>query len=268
MPSKTRKNKNVLTIPQLRRSFHAVESYLAKEVRNGKTRIEDLVKGFRHEWKKHFRRDLSVSAARSYVNHMRERLVKGFRGGAYGGQLTGAPLDLTTRPGVYGQHGNFLEYVNTGFVNPEPGIKAECGSMDFTPVLPKDMGSNQAGGKRSDPCGKRSDPCGKRSDPCGKRRGKRSGKRTRKATRTKQRGGVNPLTGAPYASEFRPFVAQTPQTFQASIQDSIKGMPPVPSADPTATAFQYKMSPHIAQIPGVDVAGLDRNLLKDVVVPY
>jgi hypothetical protein len=241
MPGKTRKNRNVLTIPQLRRSFHAVESYLSKEVRGGKKRADELVTGFRKEWKKHFRRDLGVSAARSYVTHMREKLVKGFRGGAYADPLVGAPLDLTTRPGVYGQYGNFLDYVGKGFVNPEPGIKAECGTMDFTPVLPKDMGSNQAGGKRN--------------------------RKTRKANR-KQRGGLNPLTGAPYASEFRPFVGQIPQTIQAAVQGSIKGMDAVPSADPTATAFQYKMSPHIAQVPGVDVAGLDRNLLKDVSVPY
>ena len=55
---------------------------------------------------------------------------------------------------------------------------------------------------------------------------------------------------------------------QASVQNAIKAMPPVPSSDPTATAFEYKMSPHIAQVPGIDVAGLDRNLLKDVSVPY
>ena len=239
---KTRKNKSKpLSIPELRKSFQHMESYLGKQLRNNKVKSEDLVKTFRKEWQRHFRRELSVSAARSYIAHMREKLMPKHKGGSQ--QLIGAPLDLTTRPGVYGTHGNFLEYVNKGFSVgiPESGIQQECGVKDFSPVIPKDMGSNQAGGKR-----------------------RKSTRRNRKGS---QKGG-NVLTGASYAASFRPFIAENPVTFQASVQNDFKGMAQMPSSDPSATAFSYKMPPNISNIGNINVAGLDRNLLKDVSVPY
>ena len=235
---KTRKNKSKsLSIPELRKSFQQVESYLAKQLRNDKVKSEDLIKGFRKEWQRHFRKELSVSAARSYIAHMRLKKVR--RGGA--DQLIGAPLDLTTRPGVYGTYGNFPDYVNKGFSVgiPESGIQQECGVKDFSPVIPKDMGSNQAGGKR---------------------------KATRR-NRANQKGG-NVLTGASYAAAFRPFVAENPVTFQASVQNNFKGMEHMPSSDPSAAAFSYKMSHHVSDPGNIGVAGLDRNLLQDVSVPY
>lgn len=240
---KTRKNsqKKVLSIPQLRKSFHHVEAYLQSQLRSSKAKTDDIVRGFRKEWRKVFYKDLNVAAARSYIQHMREKMS--MRGGSAAAPLTGAPLDHTLQPGVYGPYGNFPDYINKGFSVgiPQPGIQADCGVKDFTPTLPADMGSNQAGGRR--------------------RR-----LQTRKAK--KQRGGVNPLTGAPFAAEFRPFVAENPQTLQASWQDAFKGLPPMPSSDPSVTAYTYRMPPVIGKVPGIDVAGLDRDLTKDVSVPY
>jgi len=246
-----------LTIPELRKSFHQVEGFLSKNIQSGKIGSDELVSKFRKEWRKQFRRDLSPSAARSYINHMRQKMAK--RGG--GNQL-GAPLDFNTRPGVYGTHGNYLDYVNKGFqgVTPEPGTAAPYSAQ----VLSNVSQANQpaVGGRR-------------------KTRKNRKGR--------KQQGGVDLLSsassyvssattgaagllsatsGAPYAAQFRPFVGENPQTFQHSIQNSWKGLPPAASSDPSNPAFSYKMAPVIPKIPDIGVAGLDRNLLKDVVVPY
>jgi hypothetical protein len=235
--SKTRRQSRgkSLSIPQLRKSFHAVESFLSTKLRNGSNKTEDVVKSFRKEWQRHFRKNLSVNAARSYINHMRDKLSQ--RGGS-SNQLSGAALDMTTRPGVYGPYGNFLDYVNKGFQVgvPEPGIQQECGVKDFTPNISSTI-SQRAGARK-----------------------------TRK--NRKQRGGLNPLTGAPFAAEFRPFVAQNPVSIQASIQNNFKALPSPPSGDPSDIAFSYKMPPYIGKIPGADIAGLDRDLLKDVSVPY
>lgn len=233
--SKTRRQKKVLSIPQLRKSFHAIESFLSAKLRNSSAKTEDVIKSFRKEWQRHFRKNLSVNAARSYINHMREKLVKQrSQGGGSSNQLVGAPLDMTTRPGVYGPYGNFLDYVNKGFQVPEPGIQQECGIKDFTPSISPNI-SQRAGARK---------------------------------TRRRQRGGVNILTGAPFAAEFRPFIAQNPITTQASIQNNFKALPSPPSGDPADPAFAYKMPPYIGKIPGADIAGLDRDLLKDVSVPY
>lgn len=244
--TKTRRQSRnkTLSIPQLRKSFHAVESFLSRKLQNGSEKTDDIVKSFRKEWQRHFRKNLSVNAARSYITHMSEKKQ---RGGS-SSQLMGSPLDHTTQPGVYGPYGNFLDYVNKGFhvAVPEPGIQQECGVKDFTPSISPTI-SQRAGG----------------------RRGFRDLRKTRRGGRRhRQSGGLNPLTGAPFAAEFRPFVAQNPVTFQASLQNSFKAMPAGPSADPVDPAFAYKMPAFMGKIPGADIAGLDRDLLKDVSVPY
>ena len=76
------------------------------------------------------------------------RKSKKQRGGAI--PLAGAPLDYQLRPGIDGPHGVYPAYVEKGLsfydtVN-QIGMKAECGVKDITPAIPKDMGSNQAGG--------------------------------------------------------------------------------------------------------------------------
>ena len=259
-----RRSGGPLSIPELRKSFHAVEGYLAKHLTRGgaSAPTDTLVGGFRKEWRKHFRRDLSVPAARSYINHMRKR--KGSRSSSSsrqqgGSQLIGAPLDFDTRAGVYGQTGNYLDYVNKGFngVTPEPGIHADYSHFKPSGPITSDVSvfaqakglvpTLQGGGR------------------------KRKGNKTRKNKNRRssnQMGGLNPLTGAPYASQFRPFIAESPQTLQHSAQTAWKGLPPGPSSDPSNPAFSYKMSPHMPTIPNIDVAGLDRDLLQDVKVPY
>ena len=231
---KTRKNKGVkiLTIPEVRKAFHHIEDYLGTLLRSGKAKTEDISRNFCKEWRKVFGRELSISAARSYIQHMRDKLLH-MKGGAQ--QLIGAPLDHTLQPGIYGPSGSYPAYVNNGFWAPQPGIAADCGVKDFSPRIPADVGSNQAGGRR---------------------------RKTRR-----QRGGMNILTGAPYAAEMRPFIAHNPATFQGSMQDAMKGIPPSVSSNPIDTAYTYRMPPVIGTITGGDTANLARDVGREIIMP-
>ena len=257
--SRSHKNRTAktrsLSIPELRKSFHQVEGFLSKNIQSGKVGSNELVSKFRKEWRKHFRRDLSAPAARSYINHMRQKMAT--RGGA--NNQIGAPLDFTTRPGVYGTHGNYLEYVNKGFqgVTPEPGTAAPYSAH----ILSNVSQANKAtiGGRRKTRKGRKQQGG---VDLLSSASSYVSGAETGAA------GLLSATSGAPYAAQFRPFVGENPQTFQHSIQDAWKGLPPGASSDPSNPAFSYKMAPVIPKIPDIGVAGLDRNLLKDVVVPY
>lgn len=251
---KTRKanSSRILTIPELRKSFHHIEKFLQNEVTKNKN-MSSVLGSFRKEWKSVFHKDLSVNAAKSYLNHIVKKTKVWQKGG---GSIAGAPLDYTLGPGVNGVYGNFPDYINKGFVNPEPGIQQECGIKNFTPVLSVDMGSNQAGGRR--------------------RRGSRKSRvtrKTRRATLRKRntrrrhyRGGANVLTGAPYGAEMRPFIAQNPTTTQYDAMSAYKGLPTSASGETSDHTINYRMPPHIPKIPGTNIAGFDRDLLKDITV--
>jgi hypothetical protein len=252
---KTRKaghDRAVLSIPELRKSFHHVEKYLQNEVTKNKN-MSAVLNNFRKEWKNVFHKDLSVGAAKSYVsNMMKKTKIWPKHSGGSMQPLTGAPLDYTTGPGVNGVYGNFPDYVNKGFVNPEPGILQDCGNKNLTPILPVDMGSNKVGGRRS------------RSKS---RKSRRAALRKRNTRRRLYRGGsTNILTGAPYGAAMRPFVAQNPATMQHDAMSAFKALPTSPSGETSNPTFSYRMSPHISPMGGQNIAGLDRSLLRDVTV--
>jgi hypothetical protein len=240
---KTRKNKGgkVLSIPEIRKAFHQVEAFLSKKMRSGMTKMDDLVKSFRSEWRRLFGKTLSVATAKSYINNMREKLMgkRPFRGGAHQ-QLIMAPLDHSMQPGAYGPHGAYPAYVSGGFQVPEPGMRSVGGISAPATINPNISQRSQTGGRR---------------------------RKTRKHGR-RQGGGGNFLTGFPLAAAFRPFIAETPSTSQALVQDAYKALPPVASSEPSSVAFDYKMPPVIGKIPGIDVAGLNRTLTQDIRVPY
>lgn len=140
----------VLTIPELRQSMDYITHYSSKLVSGTKKSVKELAKDFAHEWKKVFGKSLSPKIAESYVKHiLGMKKGKGTRrkqrGGAQDLTLTGAPINYETRPGVPLPYGNFLEYVNKGFWNPEPAILQDCGRQ--VGVMPTtNISSNQAGG--------------------------------------------------------------------------------------------------------------------------
>ena len=165
-----KKSKGIYSIPELRRSFEHIESYVNGKIAHKESK-EKLVKDLRKEWSKVFFKDLDKKSAESFVSdrlnkkHKRRTL----RGGA--APLAGAPLDYTTRQGIYlapGQiptaaghlplsdgspsnYGSFIPYVDKGFWNPEPGHSYDPvpGQTRFPTSVPAGMGSNVfKGGKR------------------------------------------------------------------------------------------------------------------------
>ena len=169
-----KKSKGIYSIPELRRSFEHIESYVNGKIAQKESK-EKLVKDLRKEWSKVFFKDLDKKSAESFVSDRlnkkhKRRTLKG--GGA---PLAGAPLDSTTRQGIYlapGQipdlrghlplsdgslsnYGSFTPYVDKGFWNPEPGHSYDSlpipGQIRFPTSVPAGMGSNlvnQKGGKR------------------------------------------------------------------------------------------------------------------------
>jgi hypothetical protein len=143
----------VLSIPELRRAFEYIEEYAMRHPTD--------IKAFRQEWKKVFYKDVDTKSAEEYLRHIREskpkalRRSKTIKGGAV---LTGAPLDYTTRAGIYitpgidnGSYAQVPKYVASGFWNPEPGISYDpVGGQPPWPKVPANMGSNLVKGGSCD----------------------------------------------------------------------------------------------------------------------
>jgi len=195
MARKTRKNahhkkgkdKGVQSIPELRRSFEHIERMVDSGL-GGKDSHEKVARDLRREWKKTFYKDLDKKSADLFVmNRMKHtkghrRTTMKHRGGA-AAAISGAPLDYTTRQGIYlapgqipGNHGHllltgdkpsdfgsYIQYVSKGFGVGIPEIAQNMpystngyvpGMPDW-PKVPADMGSNavhfaqQKGGKRN-----------------------------------------------------------------------------------------------------------------------
>lgn len=226
MAGKTRKQKSkTLTIPQLRKSFDHIDSWVEQHVKKGAKGVKELVPAFQKEWKKTFHREVNSKAAEAYLSlkhRSAPRTTRKQRGGS-AAPLAGAPLDYTTRQGVYGVYGHFPAYVSSGlsFYNQinQDSLTAGCGIENITPKLPADMGSNQVqkGGKRNSKS----------------RKNQRKGRKTRRNSR--QKGGAPGLEGIRATVDVltsRPFPGSQPPTTAFTQQMGLKGVnigPPHPS---------------------------------------
>ena len=211
MVQKTRKrkykNEGAMTIPELRRSFEHIESFI-DDKQNSREPKDKIITEFRKEWEKVFNRELDKKSAEAFVEHSvkykktsRRKTLKKHRGGAE--PLQGAPLDYTTRPGIYIQpaaippnaYGNILEYVSKGFWNPEPAQQYDPvpGQTRYPTTVPEGMGDNTV---------------------------QKGGKKLRKNETRKLRRGGN-----------RIFPASSPPTILQDVQDSWYGRPTGPSSD-------------------------------------
>lgn len=161
----TRKKK-IYSIPELRRSFEHIEEYVDSKIQSGETK-DHIVKDLKKEWKNVFFKELNTKSAEAFINDRNKskkkskKTKKKQKGGAT--PIAGAPLDYTTRQGVYlppGQipvggnisgFGNFVDYVSKGFWNPEIAQSYDPvqGQTRFPTSVPVGMGSNMAGGKRT-----------------------------------------------------------------------------------------------------------------------
>ena len=184
MARKTRKhNKSeVHTIPQLRRLFENIEHFIDSRIE--KRQSKDVIsKELRKEWRRMFMKEIDKQSADALIeNHMKSKVrhtlknskrvkgIKGVKGGAQEAQevqepLAGAPLEYSTRPGIYlapnsipvdgqlptsgGGYGNYVDYINSGFWNPEDARSYDPvqGQQPF-PQPFASTGSNLVGGKR------------------------------------------------------------------------------------------------------------------------
>ena len=156
MVRKTRKHSKseVHTIPQLRRLFENIEEFVDSHIQKRESK-ETLSKELQKEWKRVFMKELDKKHSDSFIEErmkskkiLRHTMKKGGSHPIIGGALTplaGAPLDYSTRQGVYlapnsipvnGQlplqkgagYGSYVDYVNSGFRNPED-------SSTYDPVL-------------------------------------------------------------------------------------------------------------------------------------
>jgi hypothetical protein len=151
----TRKKKIVATtIPELKRSFDALEGEVQSIIRSTAAPAA-RVKKFQAAWRRIFGRPVEASAAAAYLQVKSRKAHKKTRKAQRGGAaLSGAPLDHQTGPGIYGPHGVFPPYVAGGlsFYNTvnQAGQFKGCGIEDSTPKVPVDIGSGgllKGGGK-------------------------------------------------------------------------------------------------------------------------
>jgi hypothetical protein len=176
--SARKSEKGITSIPELRRAFEHIEDVVDRKLKQ-KVPKEEISKELRKEWHGVFFKTLDKKSADAYVeeqmSHKGRRVTRRAqrsrrsKGGAQ--PIAGAPLDYMTRQGVYlapGQiptaqghlplssgapsaYGSYVQYVDKGFWNPEPGQSYDpVPGQPPWPVVPAGMGSNLVkGGKRA-----------------------------------------------------------------------------------------------------------------------
>lgn len=134
----------LMTIPQLRTAFDHLEKKTAHilKTKSKVTRVEE----FQKEWKKLFKRPITASSAKEYLDFCESH-------GKHGKAQVGgaAPLDYTMGPGAAEPYGSFPSYLTAGFDVgvPRDSFSAQCGKEDATPNVPASFGSNLVGGKQN-----------------------------------------------------------------------------------------------------------------------
>ena len=140
---RTSSNK-LMTIPQLRKAFEAIE-HETKKILEAKSGNE--VSDFQKLWKSVFHKSLDAKAAEGYLVMSKKaqrnrRGTRKMKGGS-------APIDYMLRPGIdSSSYGNYLPYISSGFnfyndIN-KIAMDSDCGKVDTTPSISASMGSNKA----------------------------------------------------------------------------------------------------------------------------
>ena len=126
-----------ITVPELRRAFEHIQSFLHK----GAT-----TQAFRKEWKKVFGTELSEKAAADYLAFVEADKSKAQKGGAQMMFPSSLGYDMTN-PG--GPAPSVPAYVAGGIAPPADSVYSSCGENKFLPPAAS-MGSNefQKGGRR------------------------------------------------------------------------------------------------------------------------
>jgi len=220
-----------MNIPELRRAFEHMEGWVLDNHKKG-------ANAFQEEWQKTFRKPVDRASAEAYIEHVlseSKHAKKGKKGsqkhkqynqsGGMAAPLAGAPLDYTTRPGLYitpgvnqGSYAQVPAYVQSGFWNPEVAQLYDPvpGQTVYPTRTPLGMGSNLVGGSR-------------------KRRPKHN----------KQGGGslMSSALDSIHQLMFRPIPAMTPPpSVLMDAQTGMRGQTLGQSPDASQTQLQYRMS--------------------------
>jgi hypothetical protein len=221
-----------MNIPELRSAFEQIEQWVLDQKETGPA----LVKAFQKEWEELFRKPVDRDSAEAYIEHVKGearhyKKQKKQKGGAV--PLAGAPLDYTTRAGLYvipgvNQHSypQVPNYVDSGFWNPEIAQQYDPvpGQTIYPTRTPLGMGSNLVGG-------------GSR-----KKRGKKT-----------QKGGSlwSSTMDSVHQLMFRPISTTTPPPSAAmDAQNAMRGQTLGQSPDVTQTRHTYQMSPRPVPVVG------------------
>ena len=259
---KTRKHTakdHVQTIPELRRAFEYIEEVGYDLARKP---MKTSIPAFQAEWKATFYRELEHDAAKAYLEHLKtlksaprtlktRRLGKKMHGGTQQ-PIAGAPLDYTTRAGLYtpsaaippNSYAQVPAYIQSGFWNPEQSHSYDPvpGQTHYVTATPSGLGLNnypdafgaQKGGSKQH----------------GSKQHRTSLKK-QKQQQKQQQGGWNPIgvTAAALTQAFnRPIPSSAPPSFLQNIQTSLSGSKLGASPDASQPNFQYRMSP-VANVP-------------------
>ena len=246
--------KDVMTIPELRRAFEHIEAFVHTHRNKDEA---DLVRALQKEWEAVFRKPLGHAEAEAYVAHVRSnpphKQAKTRKHRQTGGAapLAGAPLDYTVRPGLYmapgvNQHSyaQVPAYVDKGFWNPEIAQSYDPvpGQTVYPTRTPLGMGSNLVGGGT---------------------RHKRN-KQKRRRTQKGQKGGS--LADALRQLAFRPFTYGSPPPSVANdAATAWSGQRLGASPDPTQTSLPYQMTgPSSGGTSAISVSTAPINLKQDI----
>ena len=223
-----KQKQGVMTIPQLRKAFEHVETFVEIHCKKPE---KELVKLFQEEWKKTFKKEIETKEAEAYVAHALETIHqkhpkdRKHSGGAMA--LTGAPILQDTRPGLYispgvneGSYAQVPAYVDKGFWNPEIGRQYDPvpGQTHYPSATPYGLGSNAfTGGSRKN----------------------KTKKNKNNKKQSKQSGGT--ILGAVNQFLFmRPtFSTQPPPAFLDNVTSAAMAKPLPQSPDPSETRTPY-----------------------------
>jgi len=243
---KTRKQKSSsMTIPQLRKAFDHIESFttsLLHKEKDAKKRRQ----AFQKEWMRVFHRTIDDKAADAYLQFEGKKVKKGsktrkMRGGA---PLGGAPLDYSTRPGIYGVYGNFPEYIGAGFsfgndIN-KMAIQEGCNSPAEAAKFQAPYTGFGAASLASQKGGK-------------SRKGRKGKGKTRK-----MKGGAPSLSDFASSVTFRPLLSTAPPTAMYTSMMETKGVAPFPSSFANTATPPYQ--PYKPTILAPQLGAINRDL--------
>jgi len=152
----SRKAKNLpgklMNIPELKQAFGRIEKDTHDLLKEGLDE-KAAVKKFQDLWKSVFFRSVNYESAKAFLDIKRGSKSSSKKGtrkqkGGFSQPLAGAPLDYTTRPGVDGSHGSFLQYQTSGLDSynkfNQIAMDSDPPTANSTPLVPVAIGSNQA----------------------------------------------------------------------------------------------------------------------------